>query len=368
MDISLSPGRKTAAKKPVKPKKCKKKASIENHVQLSTNVSSPVRKKARRQVVRTHDSDESDGFEFAHRTTNGYAIDDFVVEDEEEEEYDPDETGYNQVKSTPSRKQSRAGNVKIKRETSDPMNQLSPQRRDVVENIMEYSRRQCRNLMFSKSLRTQPFSDTVLRDMAIRAPKTQQELLTVPGINQEMAKLYGKPFIDIIINSMEIYHVMKRANSPTPDGARSINNELGRSSKGLKPFDPNHQEVITIDDDNEDLPEAAGGLSDTEDDLGLEQSRYFTQKPPAEVAKYNSFFDQSQSRSYGASTGSTTTNQASSSSSSYRTTPAGTKAKQPVKKVDLGKFAMNGSSVKGRQGANKDGKNPGRGGIGMMPI
>jgi bloom syndrome protein len=289
------------------------------------------------------------------------------VDDEGEEEYDADDTGYNQTVSTLSRRKSRAGSAEVKREASDSMEQLSPQRRDVVENIIAYSRRQCRNIMFSKSLRTQPFSDTVLRDMAILAPRTQQELLAVPGINQEMARLYGKPFLDIIINSMEIYGVMKRANSPTFDATGSNGKELGRTSKTFKPFDPNHQEVITIDDDDEDSPAAAGAPSEEEEDLGLEQSHYFTQKPSAEVAKYNSFFDQSQKRSYGNTTASSTTNQGSSSSS-YRPTPTTTKTKQPAKKIDFGKFAMSDDCQKRNSDGKKDGKGSGRGGIGMMPI
>jgi bloom syndrome protein len=366
MDISLSPGRKKAPKIATKPRNGKKKAPNENDGQPSTNVSSPVRKKARRQVVRTHGSDESDGFESAHHTSNGYAIDDFVVDDEEEEEYDADDTGYHQTVSTSSRRRSRAGSAEVKKEASDPMEQLSPQRRDVVENIIAYSRRQCRNIMFSKSLRTQPFSNTVLRDMAILAPRTQQELLGVPGINQDMAKLYGKPFLDIIINSMEIYDVMKRANSPTFEANGSNDKQLGRASKTFKPFDPNHQEVITIDDD-EDPPEAAGIPSEEEEDLGLEQSHYFSQKPSAEVAKYNSFFDQSQKRSCGNTTASSTTNQGSSSNS-YRPTPATTKTKQPAKKIDFGKFAMSDGGQKRNSGGKKDGKGSGGGGIGMMPI
>jgi bloom syndrome protein len=311
-------------------------------------VSSPIRRKPRRQVVREA-SDESDQYEDVEDTSNGYALDEFVVNDEE-----PDyaNSAIDNGPLTPVHRQPRSngsGGVSLE--------SLSPNLRAMVEGIISTSQLQCRNIMTSKSLRNQPFSDTVLQEIALRRPKNKDEMLAIPGINPIMVNLYGDVFLRIVSNSISLYSQIKGVVEPSfaKEGSQPLRRDLrGGRLQSLKPFDPNHQEIITIDDESE--------YSDGE--ASIEQSRYFSQQPSEDVAKYNSYFNQSQGRIATSSGfgGNRTSYQSSAKVAPKRTT------KEPAKKIDFSRFAANLEKQNPRKKDAKGSSSSTKRGIGMMPI
>ena len=357
--MRLSPAGKKSIKQPPKPKKQRrgKQREAEQDAQPSTNVSSPIRRKSRRQIVQHDDSDGSDAFEsMPDLTANGYQLDDFVVDDSGDD-YKPEKSKFEE-RFEPSTPSTRTFNTNSGGETS--LGSLSPDLRAAAEGIIAASQLQCRSIMMSKSLRSQPFSDTILQEFALRNTKTKKDMLAIPGINPDMVRLYGDLFLKIVSNSMKVYGQLKGIVELSPTGQRSEERSArARKSRmqSLKPYDPNHQEVITIDDDEADPGE------NSDQDNKLEQSRYFAQKPSADVAKYNAFWDQSQgnpSRSAGYSA-----NRNSSSYGQGSNAPEfSTKGKSVSKKIDFGDYAMDKQKNVGR----KEGKSSSRGGVGMMPI
>jgi bloom syndrome protein len=357
--VRLSPARKKTVghlPKPKKQRKGKKKGEADHDAQPSTNVSSPIRRKPPRQVVQHNNSDGSDGFDPApNLTTNAYQLDDFVVDDDDVD-YEPDQNMYEQSfePSTPSNRVSNANNG-----GGLSMGSLSPDRRAAAEGIIAASQLQCRSIMMSKSLRRQPFSDTILREIALRNPKTKNDMLTIPEINPDMVRLYGDIFLKIVSNSMKVYGQLKGFVELSPTGKQSENQTARARTvrmQSFKPYDPNHQEVITIDDDEPEPGE------NSDENNKLEQSHYFAQKPSAEVAKYNAFWDQSQGQSskiprYSANRTSNSHRKGSNGQGSP------SKGKTVSKKRDFGNAAMD----KKKKSGKKEGKSSLSGGIGMMP-
>jgi ATP-dependent DNA helicase RecQ len=45
------------------------------------------------------------------------------------------------------------------------------------------------------------FSDSVLRDMARRVPKTERELMTISGVGPAKLTRYGKAFLEVLCSS-----------------------------------------------------------------------------------------------------------------------------------------------------------------------
>ncbi len=135
-------------------------------------------------------------------------------------------------------------------------------------------------IMIDRSLRAQPFTDSILREMAINFPKgkmersmtgtnslcaDQTELLQIPDIDPDKVERYGKRFLKLIRNAENFYENMMRANEDRPE-------------------DPNHRNVINISSDEE-----GDGESFDEFDESMasqeERSTYF-QSPP-EVDAFN---------------------------------------------------------------------------------
>lgn len=320
---------KAANKKP----RAKRKKKSDEH-QPSTNISSPVRRKGKRQVVQQEESDEDDAFEPG--TVNGYEKDDFVVDDDEVEyEYDDDTL----QPTTPHRRKSN------RQELS--MATLSPERHQFVEAIKIESKRQCRSIMMTESLRIQPFSDTIIEEIALRIPKTKDDLLRISGIDPEMVRLYGQLFLKIVANSMNIYNQVK--GIAATDQASPIQSGKARSQgiSTFKPYDPNHQEVITIEDDDDD------DFDVSDADGSMEKSSYFTPKQNADVAAFNAHWGVKRNKTPGSAT---------ANRSEPGRKPAPQKRKDSSKKVDFSAFASNSNKKRGGNSGSASR------GIGMMPI
>ncbi|KAK4957740.1 hypothetical protein LTR28_005709, partial [Elasticomyces elasticus] len=232
---------------------------------LSTNVSSPVLAASKRRNVRKSD----DGLHL-----NGYAQDSFVVSDLGDDEYmdsDEDEGAFEPIRiaGRPRREKRRELGPPIT--TDEKLQRLNPTHRMIVDDFVVHARRECQKILLSKGLRAAPFTDTVLREMAIKFSQNEAEMLNIPGIEPDKVQLYGKRFLRLV----------KQAQA-------SYENILAQSDE--RPSDPNHRNVIdllTSDDEDE------YGEFDMDEDFSEEQhSAYF--KPNAQVAAFNAQMSQSQ--------------------------------------------------------------------------
>ncbi|KUL88828.1 hypothetical protein ZTR_03477 [Talaromyces verruculosus] len=101
----------------------------------------------------------------------------------------------------------------------------------VVEDFVTNAKELCQQIMMEKSLRNQPFSDAMLREMAIHLPEDLDAMNEVPGINQDKVRIYGSRFLKLIRNSKKLLSDIRS------------NNEVIH--------DPNHTNVINLDSDDE---------------------------------------------------------------------------------------------------------------------
>ncbi|KAF3388989.1 ATP-dependent DNA helicase hus2/rqh1 [Penicillium rolfsii] len=208
LQVRVSPnGKGKAAAKPTQ----KSKSGTQNYPQ-STMVSSPIqsahdRRQARSQhrSKRINDSstdDESDGFEplrVAGRTRNetGHAVGPPITIDQK-------------------------------------MERLDHLHRAVVEDFEVTAKRYLQEIVVEKGLRSQPFPDHILRDMAITFPKNISELSAIPGIDSDKVKRYGRQILRLVDNARRRYQELK-------DEAES---------NGVVP-DPNHHNVINLSSSDE---------------------------------------------------------------------------------------------------------------------
>jgi len=116
-----------------------------------------------------------------------------------------------------------------------------------------------------KGLRSQPFPDSILREMAINFPLTTADLLKIDGIEADKVERYGTRFLKLTVDAHNTYEALMRAQEDKPD-------------------DPNHRNVVEISDDDQDVE---GELEDTDDHefSDGETSQYFQLAP--DIAAFN---------------------------------------------------------------------------------
>jgi bloom syndrome protein len=193
---------------------------------LSTYVSSPVQAASKRRR-RVFDQDEDD--ESAVLLNNSYYGDSFVVDD------DGDDDGFEPVRGA-----SKARATK-KRELGPPitgdeaMESLTPRRRMIVTNFVISAKSKGKAIMTANNLRSQPFTDTILRQIILGFVTTKDEMLRIAGVRSEMVDLHGKHFLEMSKASRDLYQEMKR-----------------REEEEERPHDPNHKNVIDLVSDDEE--------------------------------------------------------------------------------------------------------------------
>lgn len=207
----------------------------------------------------------------------------FVVDDEEDEDYmeeDGDEDdGFEPLRDNTRSTRAQAQPTKRvgHRITSDEtMDSLSEMHRLIVESFLPKAKTIASTLQNNYFLHAPPFSDTVLRQMAIRFTETEEDMLRIPGADPEKVRLHGKHFTKLIKDHHRQYK------------------EMTGGDEESRVLDPNLQNVIDLvsddEDENDDYgPEFDG--SDMEDDDG-EASNYF--QPDARVQAFNQKFANSQ--------------------------------------------------------------------------
>ena len=238
---------------------------------LSTNVSSPIqaastRKKAKQPARR-------DGL------ANGYEHDDFVVSDPEDDfagTEDESSDAFEPIRVAGQPRKEKVRELGGPITTDEVMDHLDEIHRMLVESFVDSAKEKAKDIMLNKSLRTVPFTNTILRHMFIYFTETEEQMLTIPGINPEKVQLYGKHFCKLVRDCRRSYDEMMAESEGRPD--------------------PNAQNVIDLvsdDDEEDDYGSLDPSDFEGEEDVG-EPSAYF--QPNAKVEAFNARFVNSQSQ------------------------------------------------------------------------
>lgn len=267
LQVRISPNAKAKFAKPAAKKDTKKGGTgvaAARPDYPSTNVSSPVQAAAQRRNRRAITDDDDDDDDDFH--PNGYARDSFVVNDNSYDNSDYDDD----VDFAPVREKGKSKKSDKKQVLGPPITtdervaSLTDNQRVVMNDFMEHSKKLAQKIMLEKNLREQPFSDTILREMAIDLPTNEAQLHRIRGINPTMVKLHGKKFFKLIEAAINLY------------------NELEEQSEVLK--DPNREVVNLISDDEGGESDYDSSVFDGEDEV-MERSTYFA--PPPDVQAFN---------------------------------------------------------------------------------
>lgn len=205
---------------------------------LSTNVSSP---------AQIRDS----------RRRGNTAPATYDIENEDDSDYDD---AFEQDTSThrrPVRKHSLGPPI-----TSDTRMESLPEiHRILIEQFVDEGLRECKRILVSKSLKALPFSESNLREMGVVFPVSLEEMAKLPNLDPVKVQTYGQHFITILRRYQKTYKEMM--------------------SKDEVVQDPNHEVVINLCTDDEDIAgdddddDGYGSLdADFEDQLA-ESSGYF---------------------------------------------------------------------------------------------
>ena len=283
--IRISP-RAQRPKEPAKKKSKKesKKAQVESlHetvgsrvVPLSTNVSSPLQAVAKRSK-KTQPQREN-----LH--TSGYARDNFVVSDPEDEyggaHDDDDDDAFEDMGFAPirvagqqSRQEPRQRQLGPPIQADEGLASLDSIHRAIVDDFMLKAKEICQRIMMQSALGKVPFTDTVLREMIVRFTETEDEMLGIQGINEEKVRLHGKPFCKLVHECKVSYDEMMPEN---PFEAS---------------LDPGLRNVINLVSDDSQSEDEYGSLDLNDEEEEGEPSSYFVDPKAAAFATQ---MDQSQ--------------------------------------------------------------------------
>jgi bloom syndrome protein len=272
--------------------------------------------------------------------------------DDEDDGFEPIREGGRMAPPPPKR---RVGQRITADATMDSLNEMH---RFVVDAFVRDAKVIAGKIQNDKFLHAVPFSDTVLRQMAIQFTETEEEMLRIPDADPEKVRLYGRHFTKLIRDCRRQYLEMSGANEDS------------------RVLDPNLQNVIDlVSDDDEDADDYGPSIngSDMEDDEEGEASNYFQQDP--RVAAFNQRFANSQLTS-------NISNAASASQAQTARKPAAKPRKQKWKARGSMSYAKGaGSKASGRGAAASSKKAPkrstgggasskrggGGGGFSMMP-
>ncbi|KAJ5089943.1 Bloom syndrome protein [Penicillium argentinense] len=228
LQVRVSPIGKARPSKPAQ----KGKSGSQHHPQ-STMVSSPIQSANNRRQARTQ-----------NRTL---PVEEFSADDESD--------GFEPVRvaGRTGKRNNREMGPPI---TSDQrMDRLDHLHRAVVEDFEVTAKRYLQEVVVEKGLRSQPFSDQMLRDMAISFPKSLGELSTIPNIDHDKVTRYGRQILKLVDQARRRYQELK----------------TDAETNGVVP-DPNHHNVINLSSSDE--------YSD--DDLFVDQASNFDLDYPVE--------------------------------------------------------------------------------------
>ncbi|OCK76225.1 hypothetical protein K432DRAFT_336094 [Lepidopterella palustris CBS 459.81] len=273
LQVRISPNGKAKAAKSITKKPAKKGTTgvaAAKPDYPSTNVSSPIQAASKRRNRHVVNDEDGEGEIELHN--NGYAHDDFVVNDDSFDTEDGEDDGFEPVREKQAGRTSKSDKTRV---LGPPITvdqrvaSLNEMQRIVLENFMVYAKPMALEIMVNKGLRSQPFSDTILREMGIELPTTPDQMLRLQGINPEMVRLHGKKFISLTKQSKQIYEKHQQKDKEQQDEVLE---------------DPN-REIVNLVSESEAEEESnySSSVFDEEDEP-LVQSQYFA---PPEVEAFN---------------------------------------------------------------------------------
>ncbi|GFF39559.1 ATP-dependent DNA helicase hus2/rqh1 [Aspergillus udagawae] len=225
----------------------------------STNVSSPVQSANRRLLAQYRYQRDSDG--------------------------EMDSDGFEQIRiaGKPRHEARRSPGPPI---TSDQrFDSLDSLHKTVAEDFMFYAKNFCQDLVLKKNLRNQPFSDGILREMAIVFPKNLSELAQIPGIDPDKVNRYGTQILKLVRDAQRRYAELKQERDNNDD---------------VVP-DPNHHNVYNVSDDDEEFSDGddlfVDQLVSVQEEDKVVSSRYFPSQPGAESESPDEYEDTQTNRS-----------------------------------------------------------------------
>lgn len=156
---------------------------------LSTNVSSPMQAASRRRIAQYRKPDTNPSLHL-----NGYARDGFVASDDDKNERnesdDESDPAFEDIREAGKPRKSKKRQLGPPITTDEKLERLNHTHRHIVDNFVFEAKREsdkvCAGnrsfhiskcladhlqILISKNLRAHPFTDTVLREMAINFPK-----------------------------------------------------------------------------------------------------------------------------------------------------------------------------------------------------
>ena len=237
--------------------------------------------------------------------------------------------------------------------SDDRIASLSDIHRSVVDGFVLECQGFLQQIVVKRKLRAAPFTDLMLRDMAIEFPKDKDEFCSIPGIDEDKYELYGKQFL------------------PRIKAARESYEEMMKHAQDKVFVDPNHQTVVDLVSDEEDLDDSTfedenfeEALADEDfDDLSVETSQYFT--PPARAVRAAPVPTKSSSRQRRADAGDTTPRKQGRKAKA----PPGNRGKKSrFKGGAYTRRSGNGGQKGGRKSASSGGRRGAGGGIQAMPM
>lgn len=241
---------------------------------MSTNVSSPAQAASRQRKTRKPEE--------LH--PKHYKRDAFVVSDRDDREQQESDDDYDdafepvRVAGRPQKNRTRQLGPPIT--ADEKMDGLNDIHRMIVDDFVGRAKAQCQKILLAKSLRGPPFTDIMLREMAIRFTRTESEMIEIPDIDPDKVALYGKVFIKLV-KDFHLSYI-----------------EMMQQQEEERPADPDAQNVIDLVSDEEEADYGSSiGASDFEEEADEgESSNYFQpHEPVAKVAAFNARFSQSQS-------------------------------------------------------------------------
>ena len=245
----------------------------------STNVSSPVAAASRRKPTKANKV-------CPVKPTQSFSDedDDFVPADDDNlaDESDGESAGFQSARALKTARSPRRKRLGPPITMDEKLDRLNETHRDIVEEFVRSAGDILRNVVTQKSLRDSPFTDTMLREMAIEFTETEEDMLKIPGIDPEKVQRYGRS----LIGKVRYYHRFYEESVQEAED---------------HPQDPNHRNVLVISSDDDGDDGNSGQIDDLDDDYEPDspgaRSNYF---PPPDVQAFNEEFANLPSPAFGA--------------------------------------------------------------------
>jgi hypothetical protein len=149
----------------------------------------------------------------------------------------------------------------------------------VLGVFMEEARNAVQTIMNRNNLQQRQVTNSLLREIGIKFPKTEKELIRITKLNTETYKLFGPTLLCLVKNARENYEAIMAAQGDDLD----TSHETSEDEHQERDLDPNHNIVVEISDDDVDNDD----FSPSDEDLDeTESSHYFS--VPDDVSQFNS--------------------------------------------------------------------------------